>query len=81
LFLNVLFKNSLSLKQILSDILNILEPRERLKLAKLVIADLVMGVLDIAFLGMILVIVNFYTRGQDAGVISCLPAALVTKNS
>jgi ABC-type multidrug transport system fused ATPase/permease subunit len=81
LFLNVLFKNSLSLKQILSDILNILEPRERLKLAKLVIADLVMGVLDIAFLGMILVIVNFYTRGQDAGVISFLPAALLNKNS
>ncbi|MES2427482.1 MAG: ABC transporter ATP-binding protein [Bacteroidota bacterium] len=69
------------MKRLLTDILNILEPREKIKLARLVLADLVMGVLDVAFLGMILVIINFYIKGQEPAAISVLPTTLLNRNS
>lgn len=69
------------MKRLITDILNILEPREKIKLARLVLADLVMGVLDVVFLGMILVVINFYTKGQEPVAIAFLPAALLDQNS
>jgi ABC-type multidrug transport system fused ATPase/permease subunit len=69
------------LKRILTDILNILEQKEKIKLARLILSDLVMGVLDVAFLGMILVVINFYTTNKQIGFISFLPAALLNRNS
>lgn len=69
------------MKRLLTDILNILEPQEKTKLARLVLADLVMGVLDIVFLGMILVVINFYIKGEQPAAISFLPAALLNRES
>lgn len=69
------------LKRLLTDILNILEPKEKTKLARLILADLVMGILDIAFLGMILVVINFYIKGQEPAAISFLPAGLLNRDS
>jgi len=50
------------LKYILKSIFKILDNNEKIKLAKLIIFDLVTGFLDIAFLGGLLLIVNFYTK-------------------
>jgi ABC-type multidrug transport system fused ATPase/permease subunit len=69
------------LKQILTDILNILQKQERIKLAKLILFDLVMGVLDVAFLGMILVVINFYIKNQQPAIVSFLPAKLANRDS
>jgi ABC-type multidrug transport system fused ATPase/permease subunit len=69
------------LKQILTDILNILQKQERIKLAKLILFDLVMGVLDVAFLGMILIVINFYIKNQQPVIVSFLPAKLANRDS
>ncbi|MDB5158085.1 MAG: hypothetical protein JWR50_2792 [Mucilaginibacter sp.] len=69
------------MKQTLTDILNILEQKEKIKLVKLILFDLVMGVLDVAFLGMVLVVINFYTKSQQPAVISFLPAVLLNHDS
>jgi ABC-type multidrug transport system fused ATPase/permease subunit len=69
------------LKRIVTEVLNILEQREKVKLARLILSELVMGVLDIAFLGMILVVINFYTTNKETGLISFFPAALLNRNS
>ncbi len=69
------------MKQILTDILNILQKQERIKLAKLILFDLVMGVLDVAFLGMILVVINFYIKNQQPAIVSFLPAKLANRDS
>jgi len=69
------------LKQTLTDILNILEQKEKIKLVKLILFDLVMGVLDVAFLGMVLVVINFYTKSQQPAVISFLPPVLLNHHS
>jgi len=69
------------LKQIINGILNILEPREKIRLAQLVVSDLVMGILDVAFLGMMLVVINFYLKNQEPAALSFLPTALLNRNS
>jgi ABC-type multidrug transport system fused ATPase/permease subunit len=69
------------LKRILSGILNILQHKEKIKLGKLILFDLVMGVLDIAFLALILVVINFYTKGGPASNSSFIPHALLNRNS
>lgn len=69
------------MKQTLTDILNILEQKEKIKLVKLILFDLVMGVLDVAFLGMVLVVINFYTKSQQPAVISFLPPVLLNHHS
>jgi ABC-type bacteriocin/lantibiotic exporter with double-glycine peptidase domain len=50
------------LKYILKGIFKILNKGEKIKLTKLIIFDLVIGFLDIAFLGGLLLIINFYTK-------------------
>jgi len=55
------------LKQIIAKILNILNRKERVKLYTHILLDLVIGLLDIAFLGLLLVVINFYTATGDSG--------------
>lgn len=69
------------MKPFISTILRILSPKEKVKLAKLIIFDLVIGMLDIAFLGLLLVIINFYTKNTTLPKISFLPQALLNQNS
>jgi len=69
------------LKQTLSNILNILEQKEKTKLVKLIAFDLVMGILDVAFLAAMLVVINFYTKSQQPAAISFLPAVLLNRDS
>jgi ABC-type bacteriocin/lantibiotic exporter with double-glycine peptidase domain len=69
------------LKQILSGILAILTSREKVKLFRLILFDLAIGLLDIAFLGTLLVIINFYTSNTVHPKVSFLPASLVNQNS
>lgn len=69
------------MKQIINGILTILEPREKTKLAQLILSDLVMGVLDVVFLGIMLVVINFYLKDQEPAALSFLPAALLNRDS
>jgi ABC-type multidrug transport system fused ATPase/permease subunit len=69
------------LKQILSGIFFILNSREKVKLGRLILFDLAIGVFDITFLGLLLVIINFYTKNVPAAKIAFLPAVLLTPNS
>lgn len=68
------------MKRIIAGIFNILEKQEKAKLVKLILFDLLMGILDVAFLGMMLVVINFYAKNESTGI-SFLPAALLNKNS
>ena len=47
----------------------------------LIIFDLVIGILDIAFLGLLLVVINFYTKDASLPQISFLPKFLVNQHS
>jgi ABC-type multidrug transport system fused ATPase/permease subunit len=69
------------LKKILSGIASILDKKEKIKLAKLVFFDLVIGILDLTFLALLLVIINFYTRNTVPANISFLPANLKDPDS
>lgn len=69
------------MKQIINGIFAILDGRERTKLWQLIVFDLVIGLLDVAFLGLLLLIVNFYTSGVVRPAFSFLPAALANQNS
>jgi ABC-type multidrug transport system fused ATPase/permease subunit len=70
-----------SLKHILSGILNILDNRERVKLARLILFDLVIGLLDIVFLGLLLLVINCYTKNAVLPKIAFLPESLFNQNS
>jgi len=50
-------------------------------LYKLILFDLVIGLLDIVFLGALLLIVNFYTKGSASPKVSFLPVSLQNPNS
>ncbi|QEM09571.1 ATP-binding cassette domain-containing protein [Mucilaginibacter rubeus] len=50
------------MKQILKSIGLILNHQEKAKFIRLIIADIVVALLDVAFLGLLLLIVNFYTQ-------------------
>jgi ABC-type multidrug transport system fused ATPase/permease subunit len=69
------------LKKILSGIASILDRKEKIKLAKLIFFDLVIGVLDLSFLALLLVIINFYTKDTVPANISFLPANLKDPDS
>ncbi len=69
------------MKRLISNILGILTRREKIRLGKLIIFDLVIGILDIAFLGLLLVIINFYTKNTAPPKIAFVPAALLNQNS
>lgn len=69
------------MKQILPGISAILNGREKIKLYKLIVFDLVIGMLDIAFLGMLLFVLNLYTKNTAPVKLSFLPQALVNPKS
>ena len=69
------------MKQILSGIFTVLNSGEKKKLWMLILFDLVIGVLDIAFLGILLLIINFYTRNTVAIKSNFIPASLLNQNS
>lgn len=69
------------MKKIINGILTILEPREKTRLTWLILADLAMGVLDVVFLGGMLVVINFYLKNQEPAALSFMPSALLNRNS
>ncbi|MCR8559971.1 ABC transporter ATP-binding protein/permease [Mucilaginibacter sp. BJC16-A38] len=69
------------MKQILQGISAILNTREKIKLYQLIIFDLVIGMLDIAFLGALLFVLNLYTKNTAPANISFLPQALMNSGS
>jgi ABC-type multidrug transport system fused ATPase/permease subunit len=69
------------LRQTLKGIFAILTGKERITLYKLILFDLVIGLLDIAFLGALLFIVNFYTKTGASPKLSLLPAGWLNPNS
>jgi ABC-type bacteriocin/lantibiotic exporter with double-glycine peptidase domain len=69
------------LKQILTGILAILDRKEQVKLVKLILFDFVIGLLDIAFLGLLLIIINIYTKTSAPLKFGLLPSDLLNPNS
>jgi ABC-type multidrug transport system fused ATPase/permease subunit len=55
-----------ALKKITSAILSILNQKEKMMMYTHIILDLVIGMLDIAFLGLLLLVINFYTTGSGS---------------
>ncbi|MDP9079250.1 MAG: ABC transporter ATP-binding protein/permease [Bacteroidota bacterium] len=69
------------MKQILLGISAILNSREKIKLYQLIIFDLVIGILDITFLGALLFVLNLYTKNAVTAKISFLPQELLNPDS
>jgi ABC-type multidrug transport system fused ATPase/permease subunit len=69
------------MKKIVHGILTILNKKEKAMLYKLIFFDFIIGILDVAFLGFLLLVVNFYTQNKSLPHISFLPSALTAKNS
>ncbi|HVS93557.1 MAG TPA: ABC transporter ATP-binding protein [Mucilaginibacter sp.] len=65
----------------LRGILNILDRRERARLFTLIFWDTLIGALDVAFLAMLLVVVNFYIKNASLPYIYLLPRSLADRNS
>ncbi|WP_114938456.1 ATP-binding cassette domain-containing protein [Mucilaginibacter endophyticus] len=68
------------MKQILKSIGLILNHQEKAKFIRLIIADIVVALLDVAFLGLLLLIVNFYTQ-DTAHNLGFLPASIADNRS
>jgi ABC-type multidrug transport system fused ATPase/permease subunit len=69
------------LRQFLSGILSILDRKERVKLFVLIFLDVVINALDVAFLGLFVLVVNFYVKGAGLPFLSFLPQSLTNQNS
>ena len=54
------------MKHLALAVLRILNKKEKQQLSSLIALDLLIGVLDIAFLGLMLLVINFYTKGGAA---------------
>jgi ABC-type multidrug transport system fused ATPase/permease subunit len=67
--------------QFLSGILNILDQKERVRLFLLIFLDVLISALDIAFLGLTLLVVNFYIKNSTLPYSSWLPHSLANKDS
>lgn len=52
------------LKYLTTAVSNILTRKEKIRMGVLVLSDLVIGLLDIAFLGILLLVINFYTKNS-----------------
>jgi ABC-type multidrug transport system fused ATPase/permease subunit len=53
------------LKSIITKVLKIIDHKEKLTLSKLIVLELLICFLDIVFLGMLVFIINFYTRNNS----------------
>lgn len=69
------------MKQIIKSISLILNQQEKTKLIRLIIADVVIALLDVVFLGLLLIIVNFYTQNTASHVSAFLPASIANSRS
>ncbi|MDO3643383.1 ABC transporter ATP-binding protein [Mucilaginibacter sp. L3T2-6] len=69
------------MNQILKGISTILIRGEKAKFYKLILFDFVIGVLDIAFLGVLLFVLNLYTINAAPAKASFLPQTLLNPNS
>ena len=69
------------MNQILQGISAILNGREKAKFYKLILFDLVIGILDIAFLGALLFVLNLYTKNAVPAKASFLPRELLNPGS
>ena len=68
------------MKQILSDIFKILTRRETQKLWKLTVADVLISIFDIAFLFVLLYVINFFTQATTPASTKYLPPALFNEH-
>jgi ABC-type multidrug transport system fused ATPase/permease subunit len=68
------------LKYFIQLVLSILDHKEKVKFGLNIILDLLIGVLDIVFLGLLLMVINFYSTNQFP-VTSFLQQSLFNKNS
>ena len=68
------------MKYFIQLVLSILNHKEKVKFGLNIILDLLIGVLDIVFLGLLLIVINFYSTNQFP-VTSFLQQSLFNKNS
>jgi ABC-type multidrug transport system fused ATPase/permease subunit len=69
------------LRHFLTGILNVLDRKERVKLFLLIFWDVIISALDIVFLGLMVLVVNFYIQNGSLSYLSFLPRQLTDKNS
>jgi ABC-type bacteriocin/lantibiotic exporter with double-glycine peptidase domain len=69
------------LKHIIKGILTLLNTREKKSLYRLILSDLLISALDIAFLGMLLMVIGLYTNGATVKHHTLLPAAWLNNNT
>jgi ABC-type multidrug transport system fused ATPase/permease subunit len=67
--------------QFLSGIVTILDQKERVRLFLLIFFDVLISALDIAFLGLTILVINFYIKNSGLDYILWLPHSLANKNS
>lgn len=67
--------------QLLRGILSVLDQKERAKIFLLIFWDIAISALDIIFLGLTVIVINFYIQGSGSRFLSFLPAKLNDKNS
>jgi ABC-type multidrug transport system fused ATPase/permease subunit len=67
--------------QFLSGILNVLDQKERVRLFLLIFWDVLVSALDIAFLGLTVLVINFYVKNSALPYTSWLPSSLNNQNS
>ncbi len=65
----------------LTGILNVLDRKERVKLFLLIFWDILISALDIVFLGLTVLVVNFYIQNAGVSYLSFLPHQLTDRNS
>lgn len=65
----------------LSGILNVLDQKERAKLFLLIFFDVLISAADIAFLGLTVIVINFYVSNSTLPYTSWFPSSLNNQNS
>ncbi len=69
------------MRHFLTGILTVLDRKERVKLFLLIFWDILISALDIVFLGLTVLVVNFYIQNAGLSYLSFLPRQLTDKNS
>ena len=65
----------------LSGILTVLDQKEKRKLFLLIFLDVIISALDVAFLGLLVLVINFYIKNSGLHYFSWLPRSLADRNS
>jgi hypothetical protein len=65
----------------LRGILTILDQKERMRLFVFILLDILISALDIGFLALMVIVINFYVKNAGLPHISFLPHSLSNKNS